>query len=513
MEDLSKKHEMELRLLHGVAYGHSWFGKWGYRFCHGSFGVKEHNYESAIDLLSSLHLDRVISDFSIVKACFDIKQMIQYYRNMSSTNLVTIRDLIRFMFTVKSTTPTTRYSTTVASWPERRKVIVSTHIRRCSSKFPTKLALTASSFRKERPTKCRKFSNLAAKMDSRWPVRRLEHVAEVIAEALKEKRAAKNTGSSGMTRQEARDAARLHIGDTGLIDHVLKAMNNVIVGDHIVRRAANRSTKVLEYTIHDLKSDDDEKEFCNSKVEKKPIWTCCLGPGRSIYNDVAYLYKNVLLGYPDCESVESSSQIILHSKHFLKEFPFQDEDAESLVFICRLILSSVDLKDDLFYEFIAMEYVDVPLYATVKDLKLAVEKAFRDTYIVLEKLRVTDILELEEVEDDEVLFGIVQSGMELHVKGCGSDVESSLRHEGGIENWTVKCKCGARDDDGERMVACDICEAWQHTHCCGIEEAEAVPRLFVCETCCSSLVMMQRPCDLAYDYESCEDSFAAESFA
>lgn len=63
-------------------------------------------------------------------------------------------------------------------------------------------------------------------MDSRWPVRRLEQVAEVIVEALKEKKAANNVCSCGMTRQEARDAARLHIGDTGLIDHVLKVMKN-----------------------------------------------------------------------------------------------------------------------------------------------------------------------------------------------------------------------------------------------------------------------------------------------
>ncbi|KAL1569720.1 PHD finger protein MALE MEIOCYTE DEATH 1-like [Salvia divinorum] len=510
VEDLSKKHKMELRLVHGVAYGHSWFGKWGYRFGHGNFGVKEHNYESAIDLLSLLELDQIIQDFSFVKTCFDLKQMIQYYRNMSGTNLVTVRDLFRFLFTVKSTTSTTRYSTRVASCPENKKVTVTTHIGRCSSKFPTKLALMNCSFRKEKPTKCRKFSNVAAKMDSRWPVRRLEHVSEVIVEALKEKRAAKNTGSSGMTRQEARDAVRLHIGDTGLIDHVLKAMNNVIVGDHIVRRSVNRSTKVLEYTIQDLKCDD-EKQLYPSKVEK-PVWTLCLGPGRSVYIDISYLYKNVLLGYPECESVESAAQMILHSKHFVKEFPFRDDDAESLMFICILIFSSVDLKTDLSYEFTAMEKVDVPLYATVGDLKKAVEDAFRDTYCVLDRLRVTEILELEEVEDEEVLFGVVQSGMDLHVKGFGMDMESSLRYEGGIENWTVKCKCGARDDDGERMVACDICEAWQHTYCCGIGEAEAVPRLFVCEACCTLLVSTKRPCGLTYDYGPYESSFVEESF-
>lgn len=106
MEDMSKKHKMDLRLLYGVAYGHSWFGKWGYRFCHGSFGVKEHNYESAMDLLSSLEFDRVIEDLSFVNSWVDIKQMIHRYRDISGTNLVTIRDLFRFMLTVKSTTPT-----------------------------------------------------------------------------------------------------------------------------------------------------------------------------------------------------------------------------------------------------------------------------------------------------------------------------------------------------------------------------------------------------------------------
>ncbi|YP_008992329.1 hypothetical protein Salmi_Mp065 (mitochondrion) [Salvia miltiorrhiza] len=74
-----------------------------------------------------------------------------------------------------------------------------------------------------------------------------------------------------------------------------------------------------------------------------------------------------------------------------------------------------------------MEYVDVPLYATIGDLKIAVQNAFRDTYCVLETLRVTEILELEGVEDEEVLFGFVESGMELRVKGCGLDLEVKLK--------------------------------------------------------------------------------------
>ncbi|KAL0449634.1 UNVERIFIED_CONTAM: PHD finger protein [Sesamum latifolium] len=109
---------------------------------------------------------------------------------------------------------------------------------------------------------------------------------------------------------------------------------------------------------------------------------------------------------------------------------------------------------------------------------------------------------MEGLQDEEVLFGIIESGRELWVRGFGLDLENDLRYEGGTEKWTVRCKCGARDDDGERMVACDICETWQHTRCSGIEDTEAVPRLFVCDACCSSLAPVQTQCSFTYNYDS-----------
>ncbi|KAL8472341.1 hypothetical protein ACS0TY_028904 [Phlomoides rotata] len=503
IEDSSKKHMMDLRLLYGIAYGHSWFGKWGYRFCHGSFGVKEHNYERAMDMLSSLELDQVIDDFSLTNVSSDIKQMIHHYRDMSDTNLLTIRDLFKFMLNLRYTPSSTRYF--AQSWSSEKKLIFSTPIQRCSIRFSrTGPLLRSNPFRKEKPTKCRKFSNLAANLDSRWPVRRLEQVAEVIVEALKEKRATKNVNSFGMTRQEARDAARLHIGDTGLIDHVLKVMNNVIVGNYIIRRAVNRSTKVLEYTIQDF---NGWKEVQLSKVQQEPIEKLTTGPKRSVYDDVSFLYEHVLLGYPDSDSVELATQVILHSKHFVKEWPFKDEDDDSLKFICRLTTSSIDPNTNVSYNFPSSEYIVVPLYATIGDLKIAVQNAMRDTYCVMENVRVIEILEMEEFEDDEVLFGIIESGREVWVRGCGFDLENDLRYEGGTESWTVRCKCGARDDDGERMVACDICGTWQHTRCFGIEDVEAVPRLFVCDTCCSTLAPVDKQYGLVYKYDSFEDPY------
>ncbi|GMN37330.1 hypothetical protein TIFTF001_042625 [Ficus carica] len=54
---------MELRLLYGVAYGHSWFGKCSYSFGHGGFGINESHYRKALGALSTLNLDGFIDDF------------------------------------------------------------------------------------------------------------------------------------------------------------------------------------------------------------------------------------------------------------------------------------------------------------------------------------------------------------------------------------------------------------------------------------------------------------------
>ncbi|KAI4307674.1 hypothetical protein L6164_030837 [Bauhinia variegata] len=111
---------------------------------------------------------------------------------------------------------------------------------------------------------------------------------------------------------------------------------------------------------------------------------------------------------------------------------------------------------------------------------------------------VTFIEELEEVSDDELLFGVVQSGVELCVGGIAIYLGTPLKYQGGADNWKVRCECWAQDDDGERMVACDICEVWQHTRCCGIEDSEIVPPLFVCSGCCDSLVPPRADCPDAF---------------
>ena len=54
---------------------------------------------------------------------------------------------------------------------------------------------------------------------------------------------------------------------------------------------------------------------------------------------------------------------------------------------------------------------------------------------------------------------------------------------GGIEDWLVACSCGTKDDDGERMIACDVCQTWMHTRCQHIPDEAPVPDVFICLMC------------------------------
>ena len=56
----------------------------------------------------------------------------------------------------------------------------------------------------------------------------------------------------------------------------------------------------------------------------------------------------------------------------------------------------------------------------------------------------------------------------LEVSVGSYDPDPRWRHAGGAEDWVVWCEaCQTVDDDGERMMACDVCGVWKHTRCVG----------------------------------------------
>ncbi|XP_010511544.1 PREDICTED: PHD finger protein MALE MEIOCYTE DEATH 1 [Camelina sativa] len=500
VEDFSKKRSMELRLLYGVAYGHSWFGRWGYKFSRGSYGVTKNDYENAIELLGSLDLNQIEFHFGEYQQSKEIKQVIRYYREMSEGNLRTFRDLLRFMLIIKS------HASPQKLLPATPPILTDSPHPKRSSRLLLKKSDIADN---DKSPKYRRYSTVAANLGSRWPVRRLIFAAEVIVESLKEMKAMK---PNGMTRQDVRDSARLHIGDTGLLDYVLKSMHNVVVGNVLVRRYVDPVTRILHYTIQEL---DDAMNVIEPKKEEAVlleeitplrIYTP-LKPGADVYGDLLLLYTNVLLNYPESELlVRSATQAILDSKHFVKEWPIWDNSETVLQFVCRINPSLIGLRSEQMTELPPGELVTVPLQATVFDLKQAIEETFRDTYCILANFVVSEI---EEVTED---MSLTESCSALTVRGYGIDLESKLKCQGGCDTWMVRCICRARDDDGERMISCDVCEVWQHTRCCGIDDSDTLPPLFVCSNCCEEFAEQQRKVlQPKYEFPSSENMFLIES--
>lgn len=99
---VSVRDEMDMGFLYVVAYGQSWYGKWGYKFSHGSFGARKEKYEIAVDYLRSLGLDKIISDFKNRSKGKRIKQIINKYRGMGDIPLFTISDLLKCVNSFKN---------------------------------------------------------------------------------------------------------------------------------------------------------------------------------------------------------------------------------------------------------------------------------------------------------------------------------------------------------------------------------------------------------------------------
>ncbi|XP_071687303.1 PHD finger protein At2g01810-like [Rutidosis leptorrhynchoides] len=307
------------------------------------------------------------------------------------------------------------------------------------------------------------------KLEPRWPKQRLEKTAKVIANILKEHKVFSNGRNRPMLRKDLRDMASKFVGDTGLIDFVLKSVDNLVVGKHIVTRRKNPITRLTEFDIRDKKGDEfsveEEGDACG---------------------DLLFLYKNVLLGYPCWNSVSQAIRVVLNGKYFVKEWEFGVKSDNLMTVTCRVLPSFEELETELTRPLPPGEMVMVPPWMTIGKLREVAQCAFRDTYCIMDRFVVNQIGGLKGIRDEVVLSCAVEAGAQVWVRGCELDLDTGLRYEGGdgyAMESKVDCVCGAHVDDGERMVACDECHVWRHTKCSGIEDDEAAPDYFVCGGC------------------------------
>ncbi|CAI9296642.1 unnamed protein product [Lactuca saligna] len=544
--DVKLERSMELRLIHGVAFRSSWFGNWGYKFGHGSFGVTEDKYTGAVGFLAELHLDNIINDLKNTYHGKKTQQIISKYRELSETRLFSLSDLLQFLLEFKLSGDTESQilapsrkipkheratfeediqnpkcldeflisiTNSDCRWPQRRveysidvivkllkqkNVAMSRHelresarqfigdtglidfvlksinvlcydnyiIRRVVNSL-TKLVEFEIHEMTEDPKNIKSVSSLW-KLEPRWPKQRLEKTAKVIANILKEHKITNTRRNGAMSRKDLRNMASKYVGDTGLIDFVLKSIDKLSIGNQIITRMKNPLTRLMEFEIRDQNNEEFDEE------------------NGDVYGDILFLYRNVLLGYPWWNSVSEASRVVLNSKYFVKKWEFEVKSNESMTLTCRVLPSFDELETELTRQLPPGEVVVVSPWMTVGELREVAQYALRDTYCVMDKFVVSQIGGLKGIKDEVVLSCAVEAGAQVWVRGSGLDLGTTLRYEGydgdAVES-RVDCLCGARDDDGERMVACDECHVWRHTRCCGIEDDEGAPVEFVCGDC------------------------------
>uniref|UniRef100_A0A453HGF5 PTC1-like winged helix-turn-helix domain-containing protein n=1 Tax=Aegilops tauschii subsp. strangulata TaxID=200361 RepID=A0A453HGF5_AEGTS len=93
--DVSKKFEVDYRVLHAIATGCSWYGQWGFKLGSGSFGITSETYSKAIENLSSVSLSHFFPHSRYPRN--QLQDTIAFYQSLSKRPLTTFRDLFLYV--------------------------------------------------------------------------------------------------------------------------------------------------------------------------------------------------------------------------------------------------------------------------------------------------------------------------------------------------------------------------------------------------------------------------------
>jgi hypothetical protein len=443
--DLTRKHAVDLRLLLGVAHGKTWFSRWGYCLAKGCFNVSASTYAAALEALAALPVDYLRSRH--------VRRVVIIYRRLSNNPLTTVGEFLRCLLEWKHCeTPLSSSPANTCPW------------------LPVLLTKSCNVKRMREP--CQRFEDVVDLLKCRWSKKRLLSAAEVVVDKLLE-----HADGTKMTRQAVRDAARGDIGDTGLLDFVIKSLNNTIVGNCIVRRVPDPENRLLHFSLEEY--DEPGQEPGEVEAERTPVvrWP---SPAE-VERDLRALYRAMV------EACSDEAQAVLDCKHWVKWWGLRDESDDQLRFLVEWQPQPWEATE-LTWSMPPGDIVVVPLHASIGELLVEAEHALRDTYCFFEEFQAEALDGISGEKWDPVMLGGAESGDKIVVHGHGANMETRLRCQGGVDAWMVRCVCGAQDDDGERMVACDVCDVWHHTRCVGIADSEPVPPLFLCMICGGALM-------------------------
>ncbi|KAI4320130.1 hypothetical protein MLD38_033641 [Melastoma candidum] len=429
--DVSKKHGMEYRLLHAITHRHSWYGEWGYDFSSGSYALTLHTYRKAVHTLSNIPLAPLL--FHGRKPKTYLQTLISFYMSVSPTQLFNLHDLFSYMLTLIPHSP-------------------------C------------------RPSPC---NVLCA-----WTMDDVLRVDSALIRVLE--------AAGAHSHWVARNSLKGALGGSAsseLLDYCIRHLPGISAPNGMVVQARfSPGANALDFRLHPPDGQPCQVEDILTRD--------------NVIRDLKFLYDSLV--HPETmmnhatpamrECIRDSAVKLLDCKQFMKDYLNEEKAIErpgSIQIWCHLELSNQAKGEP----FLPPELVVLPLNATVGDLKLEVTRTFQDIYPIFKRFRAEGLPEYGGIGD---CFSLkLLTGLTGNVRVRGKCISkhglNRFRMERGVETWTVDCVCGTKDDDGERMLACDTCGVWQHTRCAGIDNSDSVPMKFVCNRCANSTLQAVNP--------------------
>ncbi|PIA47031.1 hypothetical protein AQUCO_01400029v1 [Aquilegia coerulea] len=432
--DVSKKYGLEFRLLHAITNGHTWYGNWGFEFGSGSFALTIDAYRKAVDFLSKIPLSLF---FQGRKPRTRLQDVITFYQALSECQLSSIREL--FCFLIGLLRNAERSQSQVAS-------------------------------------KNKKYGSCSQVLCT-WTREDIERVQLSMIKVLQV------AGRSCWVSWRALKGATYKLASSELLDYCLKVLGGLVFDDgRMVLSRCNPETDAIEYRLVSRNDMQDVLSAVGSNCPSKD----------HLLRDVKYLFDALLnphtmLSYrPKAtrEQAVCSAMILLDCKQFVKDYE-SGRVAITNPFALTLSCQVEIIEQPADYTNPPPEPVYLPLNATIANLKIEATKAFQDVYPLFNRFQVEELCGYDQVEESNQLKILVGHTGLVKVRGRFLLLHGleHFRVERGTESWSVNCLCGAKDDDGERMLACDACGIWQHTRCVGINDLNPVPERFLCIKC------------------------------
>ncbi|CAO2827420.1 unnamed protein product [Amaranthus hypochondriacus] len=441
--DVSKKYGLEYRLIHAITKGHPWYGNWGYEFGFGSFALTQDAYIEAVETLSSTPLSCFISQGR--KPRTHIQDLIFFYQSLSERELVNVRDLFNFIMSLLHDV-------------QKPSVVSEDTFKRRRSCAPGILCA--------------------------WTAIDIKRVEVAMIKVLRAV-----TGSNWVSWRTLRGAV-CKTGPPELLDYCLKELGGKRSSDGMtVHARCNPDTGALEYRVElGNFSFQGYLECANPSVSNSPSREQILRDMRVLYEGL--LHPQTMMDFGNKgkrECAFSAASRLLDCKQFLKNYEPEStislENPSAIYIFCQVELPGRQSEVNAVKP--PPELVALSPSATISDLKREASKAFQEVYVMFKGFQAEKLVDYRGVEDSTQVKLLFPFFVTLRLQGrC--PLKNGLGRfclERGIERWTVDCSCGARDDDGERMLACDVCGVWQHTRCAGIRDFEIVPAKFICIMC------------------------------